>query len=151
VNEVGRGFDLIFFHDTLEHLPREQCVGVLEKLHTLLAPGGCLNVRVPNMSCLLSNYCANIDFTHITNFTEFSMLQVLEAAGFHPEKIQFVKQAPRLFWSWNRPHRTVLRLLNRMRWHLNNYLHRSLFLLWDMHPKPRVFDCNLSVLAEKEL
>ena len=77
------------------------------------------------------------------------MLQVLEAAGFHPRSIQLVKLAPHLFWSWKKPHRAVLRLLNRMRWHFNNYLHKSLFLLWDMHPRPKVFDCNLSVLAKK--
>ena len=80
--DIGPKFDLIFFHDVLEHLPREQCIGVLQKLHELLLPGGRLNVRVPNMSCLLSTYCSHIDFTHLTNFTSFPCSRCLKRQDF---------------------------------------------------------------------
>lgn len=142
-------FDLIFFHDVLEHLPREDTIPVLQAFHRVLTPGGLLSVRVPNMSALIASYTAAIDFTHITQFTEHSLLQVLEAAGFAPARIAFPVQAPHLFWSWRKPHRAVLRLLNRGRWHLNNGLHRVVFLLSDMHPRPNVFDPNLIALARK--
>lgn len=142
-------FDVIFFHDVLEHLPREDTVPVLRAFHRVLAKGGCLSVRVPNMSALIASNCEAIDFTHVTQFTEFSLLQVLEAAGFDPEQVMAQNQAPRLFWSWRKPHRAMFRLLNRLRWHMNNGLHRAVYLLSDMHPRPTVFDPNLLILARK--
>lgn len=142
-------FDVIFFHDVLEHLPREESISTLRAFHRALAPGGLLSIRVPNMSALIASYNAAIDFTHVTHFTEFSLLQVLEAAGFDPERVTLQRQAPRLFWSWRKPQRAVFRLLNRLRWHWNNGLHRAIYLLSDMHPRPKVFDPNLLMLARK--
>lgn len=133
----------------LEHLPREDTISVLRGFYRALAPGGWLSVRVPNMSALIASYNAAIDFTHVTHFTEFSLQQVLEAAGFATDNMTLSSQAPRLFWSWHRPHRALLRVLNRLRWHLNNALHRAVFVLSDMHPRPQVFDPNLVVLARK--
>jgi len=98
---------------------------------------------------LSARYCAAIDFTHVTHFTEFSLLQVLEAAGFAADGTTLPSQAPRLFWSWRKPHRAVLRVFNRLRWHFNNALHQAVLSLSDMHPRPRVFDPNLVVLARK--
>ncbi|MGQ9750659.1 class I SAM-dependent methyltransferase, partial [Desulfosoma sp.] len=131
-------FDLVFFHDVLEHLPREATIPLLQAFQRVLAPGGRLSLRVPNMGALIGSFTAAIDFTHITHFSEYSLTQVLEAAGFDVTKVVFECQAPRLFWSWRRPHRAALRLLNRLRWHLNNALHRAVYLLVDMHPRPHV-------------
>ncbi|WP_448510788.1 class I SAM-dependent methyltransferase [Immundisolibacter sp.] len=142
-------FDVVFFHDVLEHLPRQDTIGVLRAFHRALARGGLLSVRVPNMSALTAWYNAAIDFTHVVHFTENSLIQVFDSAGFDPATITFQSQAPRLFWSWHKPHRAIFRLLNRLRWHVNNGLHRTVFLLSDMHPKPRVFDPNLIMLARK--
>lgn len=142
-------FDVIFFHAILEHLPREDTIGILRAFHRALARGGLLSVGVPNMSALIAGYSAAIDFTHVTHFTEKSLIQVFESAGFDPATITFQSQAPRLFWSWRKPRRAVFRLLNRLRWHLNNGLHRMVFLLSDQHPKPRVFDPTLIMLARK--
>lgn len=142
-------FDVIFFHDVLEHLPREDTIPVLRGFHRALADGGLLSVRVPNMSALIASYSAAIDFTHITHFSEYALIQVLEAAGFSADSITLPSQAPRVFWSWCKPHRAFFRLLNRWRWHLNNALHRAVFLLSDMRPRPQVFDPNLVVLARK--
>jgi 2-polyprenyl-3-methyl-5-hydroxy-6-metoxy-1,4-benzoquinol methylase len=141
-------FDVIFFHDVLEHLPREDTIDVLRGFHRLLVLGGRLSVRVPNMACLISGFCMAIDFTHVTHFTEYSLLQVLEAAGFDAPKIRFEQQAPRLFWSWKQPQRAVFRLLNRLRWHLNNAVHRGFYILADF-TYPKVFDPNLVVVAQK--
>lgn len=150
LSECAEGaFDVIFFHDVLEHLPREDTIPVLRGLHRALGDGGLLSVRVPNMSALIASYCAAIDFTHVTHFTEFSLLQVLEAAGFAADGTTLPSQAPRLFWSWRKPHRAVLRVFNRLRWHFNNALHQAVLSLSDMHPRPRVFDPNLVVLARK--
>ncbi|GAB6049864.1 hypothetical protein JCM16106_07080 [Hydrogenophilus islandicus] len=141
-------FDVIFFHDVLEHLPREDTIEVLRGFYRLLAPGGRLSVRVPNMGCLIAPFHMAIDFTHITHFSEFSLLQVMEAAGFDLQKIEFESQAPRLFWSWSEPHRAVFRLLNHGRWHLNHMLHKAVYLLVDFL-SPTQFDPNLIVVARK--
>jgi 2-polyprenyl-3-methyl-5-hydroxy-6-metoxy-1,4-benzoquinol methylase len=141
-------FDVIFFHDVLEHLSREQTIDVLRGFYRLLATDGRLSVRVPNMGCLIAPFFMANDFTHITHFSEFSLLQVMEAAGFDPEKIEFQSQAPRLFWSWSAPYRAVFRLLNHGRWHLNRLLHKALYLLVDF-PPPSQFDPNLIAVARK--
>lgn len=145
----SESFDLIFFHDVLEHLPRDATIPILQSFYRVLAPGGRLSVRVPNMGALIGGYNSAIDFTHVTHFTEHSLLQVLEAAGFDSARIEWDCQAPRLFWSWRQPHRAVFRTLNRMRWHLNNGLHRLVFLLADFRPSPRVFDPNLIAVVCK--
>ena len=141
-------FEVVLFHDVLEHLPREDTIEVLRGFYRLLAPGGRLSVRVPNMSCLIASNCMAIDFTHVTHFTEFSLLQVLETAGFDPRQIDFLFQAPRLFWSWRKPHRAIFRLLNRGRWHLNRIVHQVLYMLVDSVP-PSQFDPNLIAVARK--
>ncbi|MCX8049019.1 MAG: methyltransferase domain-containing protein [Methylohalobius sp.] len=141
-------FEVVFFHDVLEHLPREHTVDVLRQFYRILAPGGRLSVRLPNMASLIGGFNMALDFTHVTHFTEYSLIQVLEAAGFEPTNITLECQAPRLFWSWRKPHRALLRLLNRARWHLNNAVHCSVYLLSDFI-RPRVFDPNLVVIARK--
>lgn len=141
-------FDVVFLHDVLEHLPREATIEVLHGFHRLLAPDGSLSIRVPNLGCVVGVCNAFIDFTHVAHFTDYSLLQVLEAAGFAPAQVNFESQAPRLFWSWRKPHRALLRLLNRGRWHLNNAVHRALYALVDFLP-PKVFDPNLLVQARK--
>lgn len=133
----------------MEHLPRERIIQVLRDIHRILTPDGRFHVRVPNMGCLIGAYTMAIDFTHVTHFTEYALLQVLEAAGFDPERVRFESKKPRLFWSWRAPHRALLRLLNHLRWQLNRGLHRSLYLLTDMHPAPSQFDPNLIALARK--
>lgn len=142
-------FDLIFFHDVLEHLPRERTIEVLRGFHRVLKTGGRLQIRVPNSATLIGSFFQAIDFTHMTHFTEFSMLQVIEAAGFDVRRIQFDDQAPRIFWAWRRPHRSLFRLLNHLRWNLNHWLNKGIFLLADMHPRPRIFDNTLLVTVFK--
>lgn len=146
----AESYDVIFFHDVLEHVPREYTVGMLTDFYRTLAPGGLLSLRVPNMASLLAGYNAHIDFTHVTQFTEYALLQVLEQAGFDPTEARLESQAPVLFWSWKKPHRSFLRLLNRARWHLNNGLHRAIYKLSDVFPMPTVFDFNIVMTARKQ-
>jgi SAM-dependent methyltransferase len=142
-------FDVIFFHDVLEHLPREVTIPLLQAFYRVLAPGGRLSLRVPNLGALTGGQIAASDFTHITHFTDYSLMQVLEAAGFDLTRVCFECQAPRLFWSWRKPHRAFFRFLNRLRWHLNNGVHLAVYLLADFRPRPTVFDITLLVTARK--
>lgn len=144
----AESFDVVFFHDVLEHIPREHTIEILCGFYCLLAPEGRLSVRVPNLGCFSGPFLMAIDFTHITHFTEISLLQVLEAAGFDSNKVNFEIQAPRLFWSWRKPHRSIFRLLNRGRWHFNRVAHQLMYALVDCLP-PTQFDPSLVAVARK--
>ncbi len=142
-------FDVILFHHVLEHIPREFTIGLLREFHRCLSPGGFLSVKVPNAISLSAGYACFVDFTHVVHFNEFSLLQVVEAAGFTREHCEYIFHPPELFWSWPHAGRAGLRVLNRLRWHLNNQAHRWLFRLTDLHPMPQVFENEIELLAVK--
>lgn len=141
--------DLILFHHVLEHIPREHTIPLLREFYRVLRPGGYLSLRVPNASCLLPGPHLFGDFTHVVHFNERSMPQVLEAAGFRVADIEFIQRPPILFWSWRHPGRACLRLLNRGRWHLHGLLHKSLCLLIDLRPVPKIFDWEIEALVRR--
>jgi SAM-dependent methyltransferase len=142
-------FDLILFHHVLEHIPREHTISLLREFRRVLKPGGYLNIKVPNAAYMLAGYHLFCDFTHVVHFNERSMPQVLEAAGFSTDAIEFVQRPPRLFWSWRRPSRALLRFLNRLRWHLHSLLHKSLCLVTGLHPVSRIFCWELETLVHR--
>lgn len=142
-------FDVILFHHVLKHIPREHTVALLREFHRVLKPGGYLNIKVPNAAFLLAGVHLFGDFTHVVHFNERSLPQVLEAAGFAREQVEFVLKPPLLFWSWRHPGRMMLRALNRLRWHLHRALHRLLCALVDLHPAPRMFEWELEVLVRR--
>ncbi len=142
-------FDVIFFNQVLEHLHKDDVVRLLKEFHRVLSPGGRLSISVPNMASLIGSFTMAIDFTHVTHFTECSLVQVLELSGFSLDKINFVSQAPRLFWSWRAPHLAFFRLLNRGRWRLNYMLHWFLYYVLLDFPYATVFDPSLVVVARK--
>ncbi len=45
--------------------------------------------------------------------------------------------------------RALLRVLNRLRWHVNNGVHRMLYRLVDVFPWPKVFEIEIELLARK--
>jgi len=141
--------DLILFHHVLEHIPREHTIPLLREFYRVLRPGGYLDLRVPNASYLLPGPHLFGDFTHVVHFNERSIPQVLEAAGFRVEDIDFIQRPPILFWSWRHPGRAFLRLLNRGRWHLHGLLHKSLCLLIDLRPVPKIFDWEIEALVRR--
>jgi SAM-dependent methyltransferase len=145
----NESFDLILFHHVLEHIPREQTIPLLREFHRVLNPGGYLSLKVPNASYLLAGHQMFGDFTHVVHFNEHSMPQVLEAAGFRKDRIEFVQRQPLLYWSWKHPSHALLRALNRVRWHLHGMLHRLLCLLIDQHPIPKVFGAELETLVQR--
>ena len=142
-------YDAIFFHHVLEHIPREETIGLLREFRRCLAKGGFLNLKTPNAACLLAGYACFGDFTHVTHFNEATLVQVLERADFDTEGIEFVSHHPVLFWSLRHPLRMIYRILNRVRWHLNILVHKTVCLLLDLAPMPRVFDIELDALIRR--
>lgn len=66
----------------LEHIPKKVIVKALELVHKSLRKGGIFIVKVPNMANPFGLYSRYIDITHETGFTEYSLYEVLNVAGF---------------------------------------------------------------------
>ena len=142
-------FDVILFHHVLEHIPREHTIALLREFRRCLSDHGILNIKVPNAGCLLMGHTCFVDFTHVVHFNEVSLVQVLEQAEFERQQVRFVLHPPILFWSWQHPLRALLRVLNRVRWHLSAWTHRAAGLLFDTQPKLRCHEIELEVVARK--
>lgn len=146
----GGCFDAILLHHVIEHIPRDSLLGLLTDLHRCLAPNGLLSVKTPNASCILAGHHLFGDFTHVNSFNERSLLQVLEGAGFDSECVEFTTMKPKLFFTYKHPLRSILRVVNRLRWHLNSGLHAALYILADIRPRPHNRDWELSAIARRE-
>ncbi|MCF7996963.1 MAG: class I SAM-dependent methyltransferase [Chromatiaceae bacterium] len=142
-------YDVILFHHVLEHIPREYTIPLLNEFNRCLSDEGYLSLKTPNAACLLSGYHVHGDFTHIVQFNEFSLLQILEQTGFAADGVEFITHPPQLFWSWRQPMRAIFRLLNRLRWHLNHLLHWAVCVLLDLRPTLKVSEWELEALARK--
>jgi len=147
LEEEKSNYDVILFHHVIEHVPRDKTLDLLRNMRSRLTPGGCLAIRTPNANALAFGYHCQGDFTHVVAFNERSMLQVLEGAGFLPDRILVRKNPPELFWSLRHPVGMMFRMLNRVRWKLNRLLHLAVYMLGDLRPLPKTFDWELEVIA----
>lgn len=138
-------FDAIIMHQVLEHIPREETIPILERLYDLIKPGGLISVAVPNASSVLGEFNFAVDFTHKLSFTEYSLEQVLELAGF--ERAEIVFHHPQLFVSFRHPLNMGKRFLNRIRYALNRGFHHALYMLRDERLTPRCFDSDFEMVA----
>jgi SAM-dependent methyltransferase len=80
-------FDGVWVSNTLEHLLTQEAVATfLEKMNSLLRPGGKIAIMGPNF-----RYCADEYFDcadHTLIFTHTAIAEHLYAAGFEPERIE---------------------------------------------------------------
>jgi hypothetical protein len=74
---------------------------------------------------------------------------VLEQAGFAADAVEIVLHPPQLFWSWRNPRRATLRVANRIRWHINDWVHRGLATLADVQPRLRCTEREIEVLVKR--
>lgn len=80
---TSRPAALFVLNDVLEHFSREESAELLRSLHRLLAPGGRIIIKTPNMSNpLTAGRNFHMDLTHRCGFTEESLHSALEEAGF---------------------------------------------------------------------
>lgn len=88
---ADRQFDRVVLFDVLEHFTAEGAAALLKQIGTVLAPGGKVVVRVPNMSSPLALSMQYNDVTHLSAFTPGSLSQVGRSADFH--RVEFFPQA----------------------------------------------------------
>lgn len=74
--------DRIYALNILEHLGKDQLVGVLEGAHRALKPGGALVAMVPNATSPFGGMTRYWDFTHEIAFTPSSLNQLAKLVGF---------------------------------------------------------------------
>jgi len=79
--EVGP-FDRVVMLDVLEHFSAADGVRLLEQIKGVLAPGGLVVARVPNMSSPWGGIHQFSDLTHKTAYTPGSLEQLALAAGY---------------------------------------------------------------------
>lgn len=128
------GFDLVTLIDVIEHFPLTDAQKIIEAGFGALRPGGQVIIRTPNMANILGIYSRYMDLTHHHGYTEYSMAQLLENAGF----INVTVHMP----DWSRHPKLAIRT------RINNYLHGKLYSLHD-RVRPKCFDKNLVMHAEK--
>lgn len=127
-------FDLITFIDVIEHFSLTDAKKITEAAFNALRPGGRVIIRTPNMANILGMYSRHLDLTHYHGYTEYSLKQLLENAGFKKVEINIPD------WSHNSQRAIMKRI--------NDYLHRKLFSLHD-RVQPKCFDKNIIVWADK--
>ena len=86
----NRSFDVVFLLDLLEHVPRENIVPLLRAVRECVADDGFVLVRTPNLNSLHAAGSFYVDFTHVTPFTERSLVHVAKLAGF--ERVEHCRQ-----------------------------------------------------------
>jgi len=79
-----RTFDLIVLHDVLEHLPLEKSCSIFKSLHSVLALGGRILIRVPNSS---SPWGARVFYGTFEHVTPYSPERITEFAGLTDFKV----------------------------------------------------------------
>lgn len=141
-------FDMFTIFDVIEHMQPSEAVGLLKICNAHLAPGGAVVIRVPNMSNVLAAYSKYMDITHVAGYTEWSLYQLLDAAGF--ENHEVIPTGDLNFVRWRRS-RSVVHPLRGLaiKEFLNSKLHRFLFLLRGQYPLPKTFAANVMVVSRK--
>jgi 2-polyprenyl-3-methyl-5-hydroxy-6-metoxy-1,4-benzoquinol methylase len=137
-------YDLIIMISVIEHIPADEVVGFLEEVRQALVPGGRLVLFAPNMANITSTWIQFSDITHTTGFTEFSIQQVLDQAGF--ENHQLVRQNARDLsqWSIRKPWRGLG--LGQV---ANDVLHRVVYRITGQFPQPTCFAANLEIYSHR--
>jgi SAM-dependent methyltransferase len=79
--EARGGFDFISAIDVLEHIPKNQVLGLLGQVYSALRPGGRFVCQVPNLAAFYAPLFY-MDFSHETPFTAPSLKQALQLAQF---------------------------------------------------------------------
>jgi 2-polyprenyl-3-methyl-5-hydroxy-6-metoxy-1,4-benzoquinol methylase len=75
-------FGCVLLIDVLEHFSTERALELLVSVRSSLIQGGRIVIRTPNMGNVLGCYSMYIDATHMAGYTDWSLLQLLEIAGF---------------------------------------------------------------------
>jgi 2-polyprenyl-3-methyl-5-hydroxy-6-metoxy-1,4-benzoquinol methylase len=83
-------YGVIFLWNILEHISSNDTENFLKIANQRLLKDGIVIIRTPNLTNIFSSGHFYSDFTHKTAFTEHSIRQIAESAGF--SKVEFMNQ-----------------------------------------------------------
>lgn len=137
-------YDLIYCKDVIEHIPKEKILDFCKIIFNSLNNHGKFIVGTINASgspyvVLNSRY---IDFTHQTNFTEWSLSQVLQMAGFKnlvlkPTTLSFFKKS-------------YIGKIRHIFYTIPSYLIRKLILRFELFgSSPKILHWHITAIGEK--
>ena len=92
-----RRFDRVVMFDVFEHFSPLEGVALLKNIAPLLAPGGRIVIRVPNMASPFALSVQFNDVTHRNAYTPGSLRQVAQAAGCKPLAFR-----PQAYGTWTK-------------------------------------------------
>lgn len=133
-------YELITMNHIIEHVPADEGLKMLRAAYGALRPGGRIIVQTPNLCTIGANWGRYIEITHVTGYTESSLHQILNMAGFGGIELFGSKTVFRLA-----PRRLVLILLqfiSRTIWRL------MLLAEWGTDA-PRIIQKNLYATGVK--
>lgn len=137
-------YELITIFDVVEHMRVEKAIELLGACRKALTANGAVVIRVPNMANILASYTHYIDVTHVVGYTEWSLFQLLDEAGFKDHRVIHPPQKWKELRTLTRPWRGL-----GLRERLNTMLHRCLFALAGIRVRPNTFAANLTVQSRK--
>lgn len=107
-------FDVVTMHHIIEHVDPFQGLALVRAAHQSLRLNGLIIVQTPNMSATSANFSRYIELTHVTGYTDSSVAEALQLAGFanvavfgnrtgfhwHPKRLAWLglQQLSRLLW-----------------------------------------------------
>ena len=149
LKNVKYQYDLITIFDFIEHMTVDRAYELLKECHEKLAPKGSVVIKTGNMINIFSASARYIDITHQQGYTEWSLFQLLDNAGFQHHRV--IKSKIFSYDNWKR-HRTLFRPwcglgLRKL---LNTIVHKVLFALQGQNLSPSTYSINLIVQSWKE-
>jgi SAM-dependent methyltransferase len=95
ISEITETFDAIIMREVIEHLPRPVLYEYLQRIETILEPGGTLVVTTPNPWALSWVFA---DYTHISPWPPADLYGVLRWYGFSSVEIYRIVWPSRALW-----------------------------------------------------
>lgn len=77
-----RNVDLVTMFDVIEHLTRSEAISALSTIANVLAPGGTLILRTPNVDAALGTVLSYGDLTHELHLNKTSVLELFATLSF---------------------------------------------------------------------
>lgn len=139
-------YDLITMFSMIEHVGASDVVPLLDLVRRALKPGGRIVLYAPNLANLTSAWIQFSDITHRTGFTELSIQQALDQAGFENHRLVTTKAYDLSQWNVRRPWRGL-----GLGQAANNILHRLAYGITGQSPKPSCFAANLEVYSHRPI
>jgi 2-polyprenyl-3-methyl-5-hydroxy-6-metoxy-1,4-benzoquinol methylase len=138
---------LIIMNNVIEHIPHDEVVSVLRLMRNSLVPGGMIFISTPNMASLFAGYTRYVDFTHVIGYTEFSLFQVLDLAGFEGHRILPERKSVNLsMWRPWAPWRGLGLL-----YYFRKALYGALWRIAGSTPRPTCFQSYLDVISYRPM